>query len=156
MRRYKINIVAVLMGSLSIAVGTAVIYFGYQLLDVDLSLYYGIQTFNPTWVVALFFVPFVGGLFVSFIYGLGGKILAYAPALLVCAADYIYLEFFGTIPQGTTILPLGYWMLVVIIAVESAGVGGIIGEVVIKKTYGRTDKSKLHKKYQKRPLSSNS
>jgi len=155
MRKFNFNMLAVMMGTLSIAVGTAIIYLGYQLLGIDLSLYYGIRTFNPTWVVALFLVPFIGGLFVSFIYGLGGKILAYIPALLVCGADYIYLEFFGMVPQGTTLLPLGYWILVVIIAVESAGVGGIIGEVVIKKTYGRSDKKKLHKKYQKRPVSSN-
>ena len=150
MKLLYINPMSIGMGALAILVGAAIIYAGDKLIGVDLELYYGIQTFNPYWVLTLFLVPFIGGLVVSFIYGLGGKILAYFPAVLVRGGSYLYYEMNpGMVPDGTTTLELGYWLLVVIIAVEAAAVGGIVGEVVIKKTYGRSDKRKLHKRYQK-------
>ena len=150
MRRLNINPLSIVMGIVAILVGAAVMYGGQKLIGIDLELYYGIQTFNPYWVLTLFLVPFIGGLVVSFIYGLGGKILAYFPAVIVQGAGYLYYEMNpGMVPAGTTTLELGYWLLVVIIAVEAAAVGGIVGEVVIKKTYGRSDKRKLHKRYQK-------
>ena len=156
MRRLKFNFMAMIMGTLAILVGAVIIYFGDKLIGIDLELYYGIKTFNPYWVLTLFLVPFIGGLAVSLIYGLGGKILAYFPAVIVRGASYLYYEMNPeAVPPGTTTLELGYWLLVVIIAVEAAAVGGIIGEVVIKKTYGRSDKAKLHKRYQKTTASNN-
>ena len=155
---YRLNLkpINILMGTLAILAGAAVIYAGNKIIGIDLELYYGIQTFNPYWVLTLFLVPFIGGIVVSFIYGLGGKILAYFPALIVHGAGYLYYQMNpGMVPDGTTTLQLGYWILIVIIAVEAAAVGGIVGEVVIKKTYGRSDKRKLHKRYQKRPAASN-
>ena len=97
----------------------------------------------------LFLVPFIAGIVVSMIYGLGGKILAYFSPLIVRVANYIQLDGAEALPDGVSILPLGYWILVIIVAIEFSAVGGIVGEIIIKRTYGRTnDKSKLHKKYQ--------
>jgi len=45
-------------------------------------------------------------------------------------------------------LPIGYWVLIVIVSVEAAAAGGLIGEFVIKKTYGRRPKHLIHKRYQ--------
>jgi hypothetical protein len=33
---------------------------------------------------------------------------------------------------------MGWWGFYVILAMESAGIGGIVGEVMIKQVYGRT------------------
>ena len=35
-------------------------------------------------------------------------------------------------------MPLGWWGFFLILAIESAAVGGVIGEVMIKRTYGRS------------------
>ncbi len=145
----------ILMGMLAVIAGAAVMYLGDRLLGINLELYYGIDTFNPVWIVTLFFVPFVAGLVVSFVFGLGGKILAYIPAVLVRGFNYIYLDVSNTVPSGATLLPIGYWLLVVILAVEAAAIGGVIGEIVIKKTYGRSDKRKLHRRYQTSPTAAN-
>jgi len=40
-------------------------------------------------------------------------------------------------------MPAGWWGFFVILAVESAVIGGVLGEVLIKRIYGRTPKSAL-------------
>ncbi len=148
--KLKYQMTAVFFATVAVFAGAGVIHFGDQFLGVNLAVFYGVSTFNPTWVVALILVPFVGGFVVSLIYGLGGKLLAYLPALIVHGMAYIELSANpALLPAGVSLLPLGYWILIVIVAVEAAGIGGIVGEVMVKKTYGRSDKRKLHKKYQK-------
>jgi hypothetical protein len=39
---------------------------------------------------------------------------------------------------GSSLMPLGWWGFYLILAIEAAAVGGVIGEVVIKRTYGRS------------------
>ena len=34
-------------------------------------------------------------------------------------------------------MPIGWWGFFVILTIESAAIGGVIGEVMIKRTYGR-------------------
>ena len=146
----KYKITASFYATVAVFSGAGVIHFGDKLLDANLALFYGVGTFNPIWVLALFVVPFIGGIVVSLIYGLGGKMLAYIPALIV--HGMVYWELYANpalIPEGVRLLPFGYWILIVIVAIEFAGLGGIVGEVLIKKTYGRSDKRKLHKRYQK-------
>lgn len=133
---------------IAVAAGAVVVYLGGKLLGVRLEFYYGPATYTPQWVLTLFFVPFVGGIVVSLIYGLGGKILAHAPALIVHAVAY-YQVYGSTPPPGADILPFGYWIFVVILCVEFATIGGVIGEVMVKRTYGRTDRRNLHKLHRK-------
>lgn len=136
------------VAAVAVVAGAIVVYAGGRLLGVNLELYYGPATYSPQWVLTLFFVPFVGGIVVSLIYGLGGKILAHLPALLVHAIAYY--QVYGTSPaDGADILPIGYWIFVVILCVEFATIGGVIGEVMVKKTYGRTERHNLHKLHRK-------
>jgi hypothetical protein len=39
-------------------------------------------------------------------------------------------------------MPMGWWGFYVILAIEAAAIGGVIGEVVIKRTYGRSAPSR--------------
>ncbi len=148
---FRITPKDVLWGVFAVLIGAAVNYAGDRLMGVSLEVFYGVQTFNPMWIVTLFFIPFVAGMVVSLIYGLGGKILAYFSPIIVRGYEYsvIYDDRLN-LPDGVTLLPLGYWILVVIIAVEAAAIGGVIGEIVNKKVYGRSPKSKFHKRYQKK------
>jgi hypothetical protein len=150
-QRLKSRLIDYCVATVAVAAGAVVVYAGGKLLGVRLEFYYGPATYSPQWVLTLFFVPFVAGIVVSLIYGLGGKMLAHAPALIV--HSIYYYQVYGTTPaDGAAILPIGYWIFVVILCIEFATVGGVIGEVMIKRTYGRTDPRnlhKLHKKYRK-------
>jgi len=145
----KHKLMATVMGVIAIVCGAVFVYLGDLLLNVNLALFHGIDTFDPIWVLDLFFVPFVAGIVVSLIYGLGGKILAHFSPMLVHIPTYVMFYNGAVLPEGTSLLPLGFWVLILIVAVEFSALGGILGEVIIKKTYGRSDKTKLHKKYQK-------
>ena len=125
---------------LAVTVGAVIVYAGDQLLGVSLEVYYGVNTYNPIWVLDLILVPFIAGLAVSSIYGLGGKILAHFSPLIVRAIS--------SFPEGVLPLPLGFWILIVIVTVEAASAGGFVGEVIIKRTYGRRPKHLVHKRYQ--------
>lgn len=132
---------------LALTVGTLIVYFSGRLLNVSMEVYYGVSTYNILWVISLIVVPFIAGLFVSFIYGLGGKILAHFAPLIVRCYEYYIIDT-TLFPDGVSLLPLGFWILIVIVTVEAAGMGGFVGEVIIKRTYGRSPKHKFHKRYQ--------
>jgi hypothetical protein len=150
MRRlnFKESLLELKWASIAIISGAIVVYIGLRLLNVRMDVFYGISTFNPVWITALFVVPFIAGIVVSVVYGLGGKILAHFSPLLVIVPDYLLLDQYS-LPEGVTILPLGYWILLVIVAVEFASLGGFVGEIMIKKTYGRRPKHLIHKRYQR-------
>ena len=133
---------------IAVAAGALVIYVGDTLLGVKLELFYGIATFHPLWIVDLFLVPFLGGIVVAMIYGLGGKILAHFAPLIVRLISYYQLHAGEGPPPGSDLLPLGYWLLVVIVAVEFASIGGVVGEIVVKRTYGR--EGQLHKRRRRK------
>ncbi|MDH5231814.1 MAG: hypothetical protein OEZ58_05810 [Gammaproteobacteria bacterium] len=143
----KQRLLEIFWASVAILAGALLTHLGLQLLSVRLDVFFGISTFSPTWILAVFFVPFLAGILVSAIYGLGGKILAYFAPLLVLVPNYFALDA-HMLPDGMSKLPLGYWMLVVIVAIEFSALGGIVGEVIIKKTYGRRPKHLFHKRYQ--------
>ncbi len=148
---FRITPKEVLWGIFAVLVGAAVNLVGDRLMGVSLEIFYGVQTFNPKWIITLFFVPFIAGIVVSLIYGLGGKILAYLSPVIVRCYEYSYVyDERLNLPDGVTLLPLGYWILVVIIAVEAAAIGGVTGEIINKKVYGRSPKSKFHKRFQKK------
>jgi hypothetical protein len=72
-------------------------------------------------------------------YGRGGKWLSFIPPIVVRTVSYFGIagHLIGIAP-GSTLMPIGWWGFYLILAVEAAMVGGVIGEVVIKRTYGRS------------------
>ena len=144
----KGKLIDAVVATVAVFAGAIVFYVGGRLLDVRLELFYGVSTFTPSWVITLFLVPFIAGIIVSLIYGLGGKILAHFSPLMVLAADYYQVSQNPGMADGA-LLPIGYWLFIVIVAVEFASIGGVIGEILVKKTYGRTGRANLHKLHTK-------
>lgn len=148
----KTRLADVGMALIAIAAGAVIVYFGDRLLGIRLEYYFGVATFNPAWVLDLFGVPFVAGIVVSLIYGLGGKILAHFSPLVVRIMSFYELHNGLTPPDGVSVLPMSFWLLIVVVSAEFAAFGGVVGEIITKRTYGRTaNKRLLHKKYQKGP-----
>ncbi len=119
------------IGASAVLVGIALNFLGDMLLGVRIEIFSGIATFTLPWMIDIFLVPFATGLVVSKIYGFkGGKYLACLPPLVVRVASYLQLHYFH--PQGDFFyqLNLYYWGPCLILAVESANFGGIIGEVI--------------------------
>lgn len=139
------RLMAIFMGSLAIGAGVLVNYAGDKLLGIRLELFWGVGTFSPIWVLDLFLVPFIAGAVVSLVYGLGGKLLCYFVPIIVRGISYIQMMNYEELPEGVTLLPFWYWILVLIVAIEAAAFGGAFGEIVVKKTYGRRPKHLLHK-----------
>ncbi len=124
---------------LAILVGCAVNYLGDWILGQRIEVFYGLQTFNFIWFLQLFVLPLLVGISVSFIYGLGGKWIALLPPLIVRFAAYYETRDLIGIPDGTALMPMGWWGFFVIVAMEVSMIGGIIGEIAIKRIYGRSD-----------------
>lgn len=135
-QRYQLGLAAVL-------IGMALNHLGDRLLGVKIELFSGLSTFSFAWILDIFFVPFLVGLVVAWIFGMGGKWLCYLPPLIVRSLTYAEILYVSGTPHGSSLNPMGWWGLYVILAMESAGIGGILGEVMIKKVYGRSAKSKL-------------
>ena len=129
--RYKLGMVALLAGMI-------LNYLGDRLLGVRIELFSGLSTFSFAWILDVFFVPFLVGLLVSRIFGLGGKWLCYFPPLIVRSLSYAEILYVSGTPHGSNLNPMGWWGLYVILAMESAAIGGILGEVMKKNIYGRT------------------
>ncbi len=126
--------------ALSIMVGCLVNYIGDKLLGVRIELFWGLQTFNFVWFLQLFILPVLVGMSVSFIYGLGGKWLCYFPPLIVRLIAYYETQYIIGVPEGASLMPMAWWGFFVIIAIECAAIGGVVGEIMIKRIYGRTSK----------------
>ena len=115
-------------------------HFADRILAVRIEVFTGgIGYFSPSWVVDMFLVPFVTGVLVAVIYGFGGKWLSYVPCLIVRGMSYYDISMhLGDLAPGSSLMPIGWWGFYVILVVESAGIGGVIGEVMVKRTYGRS------------------
>ena len=129
-----------LKGTAALLVGMALNYLGDRLLGVKIELFTGLSTFSFAWMLDVFFVPFLVGFAVSWIFGMGGKWLCYFPPLIVRSLSYAEILYMSGTPHGSSLNPVGWWGLYVILAMESAGIGGIVGEVMIKSVYGRSAK----------------
>ena len=127
-------------GLVALLVGMAVNYLGDRLLGVKIELFSGLSTFSFAWILDVFFVPFLVGMVVTRIFGMGGKWLCYFPPLIVRSLSYAEILYVSGTPHGSNLNPMGWWGLYVILAMESAGIGGIVGEVMIKNIYGRSKK----------------
>jgi hypothetical protein len=130
-----------LRGLVALMIGMSMIHFGDRLLGVKIELFSGLSTFSFAWILDVFFVPFLVGLAVSWIYGLGGKWLCYFPPIIVRCLSYAEIYYVTGTPHGTNLNPLGWWSLYVVLSVESAVIGGVLGEVMKKGVYGRSTRS---------------
>ena len=124
---------------LAILLGCVVNYFGDRLLGVRVELFWGLETFNFLWFLDIFVLPIFVGISVSFIYGLGGKWIAFFPPLIVRYWAYYETEHLIGVPAGADLMPMGWWGFFVILAMEVSMIGGMIGEIAIKRIYGRND-----------------
>lgn len=120
-------------------VGCLVNYFGDKIIGIRLELFWGLSTFNFLWFLQLFILPVFVGMSVSMVYGLGGKWLSYFPPLIVRCISYTEMKYLLQVPDGAALMPFGWYGFFVILAIESAAIGGVFGEIMIKRIYGRTD-----------------
>jgi hypothetical protein len=130
-----------LRGLVALLIGMSLNHFGDRLLGVKIELFSGLSTFSFAWILDVFFVPFLVGLVVAWIFGWGAKWLSYFPPLIVRCLSYAEILYVSGTPHGSTLNPLGWWGFYVILAMESAGIGGIIGELMLKNVYGRSKKA---------------
>jgi hypothetical protein len=129
------------LGLIALAVGCLVNYAGDWILGVRVEIFYGIaETFNFRWFLQIFVLPVFVGYAVTYVYGLGGKWLSYFPPLIVRFIAYYETMYVLGVPKGALLMPLGWWGFFVILAIECAAIGGVVGEVVIKRIYGRSTK----------------
>jgi hypothetical protein len=139
------NNARLIKGLVAILVGCAINYFGDRLLGIKIELFYGIQTFNFLWILDMFALPFVVGVVVAVIFGLGGKWLCYFPPLIVRALSYYEILHGSGVPHGMSLLPLGWWGFFVILVIEASAFGGVMGEIWVKGTYGRRPRQMVYK-----------
>ena len=71
-----------LRGLVAVLIGMSLNHFGDRLLGVKIELFSGLSTFSFAWILDVFFVPFLVGLAVAWIFGMGGKWLCYFPPLI--------------------------------------------------------------------------
>jgi len=140
----KTNSERLYRGAAAVLLGSAFNHFADRILGVKIEAFSGgVGYFSPLWVLDLFLVPFLCGVLVSLIYGFGGKWLSYIPAIIVRSASYFAIANHLTpIAPGSSLMPLGWWGFFLILAIEAAAIGGVIGEVMIKRTYGRSSAPK--------------
>ncbi len=134
-----------LKGTAALMIGCALNHFGDRLLGVQIELFRGLETFSFLWIVDVFVLPFVVGIVVAAIFGLGGKWLCYFPPLIVRLLSYAAISHATHLPEGASVLPLGWWGFFVILVMEAAAFGGIAGEIMVKGTYGRRPAELLYK-----------
>ena len=115
-------------GTVAMLVGCLLLYGGDRLLGVQIELFHGLATFSIWWIMDVFVLPFLVGAVVAYIYGLGGKWLCYFPPLIVRGFSYYQVAALTGIPEGSSLLPLGWWGFFVILVVEAAAFGGALGE----------------------------
>lgn len=132
-------------GCVALAAGCLVNYLGDRILGVDAELWWGLATFSLVWMLDIFVVPLIAGIVVAVIFGLGGKWLCYFPPLIIRTISYFNLYFSEALPPGAQMLTFPLWILIVILAVEAAAFGGVIGEIIVKRTYGRIPRHLLYR-----------
>ena len=131
-------------GAGAVILASVFIHFCDRILGVQIEAFTGgIDYFSPWWVVDVFLVPFLAGILVSLIFGYGGKWLAHLPPLIVRSLSYFAIAHQMTaIAPGYSLMPVGWWGFYLILTIEFCAVGGVIGEVMVKRTYGRSTPSK--------------
>jgi hypothetical protein len=121
---------------IAMIVGCLVNYVGDWVIGVRIELFWGLDTFNLRWFLQLFILPVIVGLAVSYVYGLGGKWICLLPPLVMRWFAYYETQHFLGVPDGAALMPLGWWGFFVILAMEAAMIGGVMGEIMNKRVYG--------------------
>lgn len=132
-------------GFVALSAGCLVNYVGDKIIGVRLELFWGLQTFNFLWFLQLFILPIFVGITVSMIFGLGGKWLCYFPSAIVRCISYLEMKYLLDVPSGADLMPFGWYIFFIILAVESAAIGGVLGEIFVKRIYGRTSPEQAKK-----------
>ncbi len=131
---------------LALFLGFTINFFGDRLLGVHIEIFHGLSTFSFLWFLDVFVLPLFVGFCVAIVFGLGGKWLCYFPPFIVrMLSYYLFSSGFWQVHHGEHLMPMGWWGFFVILAIESSAIGGIIGEVYVKSTYGRRPKSMVYK-----------
>ncbi len=134
-------------GTVAVLAGMALNFFGDWVTGGHIESFRGIETFTLGWAADIFLVPFMVGLLVAWIFGKHAKWLACLPPLLVRSLTYLYLYLahFSSNPNADFYLNLHlhYWGLCVILAVESANLAAILGEVLVKVYHRKGEDGKL-------------
>ncbi|HKB59779.1 MAG TPA: hypothetical protein VKC56_06985 [Gallionellaceae bacterium] len=128
----------------AIAAGMAVIALGDRLLGAKIEVFYGMTTFTLAWTLDVFLVPFISGLAVSAVVrSRMGKWLSFLPPLFVRSLSYLYMYLY-VYNDGKDFfyhLNVFYWGLCVILSMEAANIGGLLGDV-LTGAYGTRPKAK--------------
>ena len=132
-------------GVVAVTMGCVLNYFGDRLLGVKIELFRGILDFNSLWLIDMLVLPFFVGVLVAVIFGLGGKWLCYFPPLIVKLISYLDSVYLSGIPEDASLIPFGMWALFVTVVMTMAAFGGVMGEIMVKRTYGRSPRDLLYK-----------
>jgi len=132
-------------GLATLLVGIAVEHLGERLLGVQIELFRGILGFDFPWFMAMFILPFCVGVLVALLFGLGGKWLCYFPPLIVRIIAYFQIVYVTGVPEGASLIPMGWWGFFVIVVMEASAIGGVMGEIMVKRTYGRSPRHLVYK-----------
>lgn len=132
-------------GLVAVIMGCVLNYLGDRLLGVKIEIYRGLLDFDVLWMIDMLVVPFFVGMLVAVIFGLGGKWLCYFPPLIVKVISYVDSTYISGVPDDVSLLPYGMWALFVTVVMAMSGFGGVVGEIVVKKTYGRRPRELLYK-----------
>lgn len=122
-------------GFIAFAIGSMMIDSGLTFLDVRIEWYSGLDGFGLAWITAMTLLPVLTGVAVGAIYGFGGKYLAHFPPLGVLIWAY-YESVTHVLPSGVHLLPWPLWGFFVILQMEFCAVGGVAGELLVRKYYG--------------------
>ncbi|GMQ99306.1 MAG: hypothetical protein BMS9Abin18_0123 [Zetaproteobacteria bacterium] len=117
----------------ALGIGCAMIHFGGRLLGVRVELFWGLSTFSLAWIANIFLVPFVTGWVIAWVYGMGGKMVAHFPPLIVHTISYFETVYSLGVPHGASLNPIGFWGLYVILTMEFCALGAFLGEFHIQR-----------------------
>lgn len=121
----------------SVGIGCAMIHFGSRALDVRLELFWGLSTYSLAWITTIFILPFVTGWVIGWVYGIGAKIVAHFPPLIVFGIGYLQTLYIGGVPKGAHLMPLGWWGLYVLLTMEFCAFGAFFGEYQVTRAKKR-------------------
>lgn len=131
-------------GTVALIMGCVFNYLGDRLLGVKIELFSGMLDFDGWWVADMLVLPFFVGALVAVIFGLGGKWLCYFPPFIVKSISYLESTYINEIPDDVSIMPAGMWALFVTVVMSSAAFGGVMGEIMVKGTYGRSPRELVY------------
>src|ERR1039458_2119958 len=91
-----------LKGLVAVLIGMSLNHLGDRLLGVKIELFSGLSTFSFAWALDVFFVPFLVGLVVAWIFGMGAKWLSYFPPLIVRSLSYAEILYLSGTDRKST------------------------------------------------------